>query len=100
MRVFELLILIELPFLKQGSRRVLPQEEGGQSPFKGATGEHGGPGVFFLPTIKIEMTVRGRGRQGLGDLGRAVDRQGTTDSGAEFEGCGVSVLQHAHWDEC
>src|SRR5438552_3603615 len=40
MRVFELLILIELPFLKQGSHCVLPQEIGSQSPFKGPPEEH------------------------------------------------------------
>src|SRR5207247_4200051 len=45
MRVFQLLILIELPFLKQGSRRVLAQKEGGHSPCKGASEQHRFPGV-------------------------------------------------------
>src|SRR2546425_7095658 len=45
LRVLELLILIELPFLKQHSRRVLPQKEGGQSAFESAPEEHGCPGV-------------------------------------------------------
>src|SRR5205809_7816862 len=93
MRVFELLILIELPFLKQGSRRVLPQEEGGQSPLKGAPEEHGGPGRFFLPTIKIAMTVTARARQVLVDLGRAVDDQATSDPGASSAAAGQGSFQ-------
>src|SRR5207237_6369311 len=72
MRVFELLILTELPFLKQGSRRVLPEKVGGQSPFKGAPEEHGCPGVFFLPAIQITMTVAARTGQVLAYLGVAV----------------------------
>src|SRR5207245_11564191 len=72
MRVLELLILIELPFSKQGSRCVLPQEIGSQSPFKGTPEEHGCPGVFLLPAIEIAMTVAARAGQVLADLGVAV----------------------------
>src|SRR2546425_9458375 len=53
MRVLELLILIEFPFLKQGSRRVLAEEVGGQSTFKGAPEEHGCPSIFLFPAIQI-----------------------------------------------
>ena len=60
LRVLELLILIELPFLKQHGRRVLPQKVGGHSAFEGASEEHGGPGVFLLPTIQITMAVAAR----------------------------------------
>src|SRR5205807_7371383 len=69
MRVFELLILTELPFLKQGSRCVLAQKEGRQSAFKGASEEHGCPGIFFFPAIEITMTVAARAGQVLADLG-------------------------------
>src|SRR5205823_12692035 len=93
MRVFELLILIELPFLKQGSRRVLPQEEGGQSPFKGVPEEHGGPGVCLLPTIKIAMTVTARARQVLVDVVIAVEHQATSDAGASRAAVGESSFQ-------
>src|SRR5439155_27179457 len=72
MRVLELLILIELPFLKQGSRCVLLEKEGGQSAFKGATKEHGCPGVFLLPAIEIAMTVAAWAGQVLAYLGVAV----------------------------
>src|SRR5436305_1531803 len=68
MRVLELLILIELPFLKQGRRRVLPQKVGGQSAFKGGSEEHGGPGVFLFPAIEITMAVAARADQILADL--------------------------------
>src|SRR5205807_7769735 len=88
MRVFELLILTEFPFLKQGSRRVLPEKVGGQSPFKGATEEHGGPGVFFLPAIEIAMTVESGAGQVLDDLGIAVHHQATSDSGGSSAAIG------------
>src|SRR5438552_18267885 len=81
MRVFQLLILIELPFLKQGSRRVLAQKEGGQSAFKGASEEHGCPAVLLLPTIEIAMTVAARACQVLADLGVAINHEATSDSG-------------------
>src|SRR5207302_4049838 len=81
MRVFELLILIELPFLKQGSRCVLPQKEGGQSAFKGAPEEHGGPDVFLLPAIEIAMTVAAWAGQILADVGIAIGHEATSDSG-------------------
>jgi hypothetical protein len=45
MRVLELLILIELPFLKQGYCRILSQEISRESPFEGAPEEHGRPSV-------------------------------------------------------
>src|SRR5437870_13039622 len=60
LRVLELLILIELPFLKQHGRRVLPQKVGGHSAFEGASEEHGGPGGFRLATIQITMAVAAR----------------------------------------
>src|SRR5207245_7457445 len=59
-RVLELLILIELPFLKHGSGCVLPKKEGGQSAFKGASEQHGCPAVLFLPAIQITMTIAPR----------------------------------------
>src|SRR3989442_10655521 len=73
MRELQLLILIECPLLKQGSRRVLPQKVRGQSPFKGAPEEHGCPSIFLLPAIQITMTVSARAGQILADLGIAVD---------------------------
>src|SRR5439155_27165871 len=93
MRVFELLILIELPFLKQSSRRVLAQKEGGQSPFKGATEQHGGPSVFLLPAIEITMTVAARAGEVLADLGIAVDHEATSDSGGSSAAVGESSCQ-------
>src|SRR5437867_1711325 len=81
MRVLELLILIELPCLKQGSRCVLVEKVGGQSPLKGATEEHGCPGVLLLPSIQITMTVAARTGEVLADLGIAVDHQATSDPG-------------------
>jgi len=44
----------------------LAEEIGGQSAFKGTPEEHGCPGVFFLPTIEIMMTVAGAGKSGIG----------------------------------
>src|SRR5207244_10350022 len=79
MRVFELLILIQLPFLKQGSRRVLAQKEGGQSAFKGAAEQHGGPSVFLLPAIEITMTVAARAGEVLADLGVARSEEHTSE---------------------
>src|SRR2546428_6401999 len=76
-----ILILIELPFLKQGSRCVLPQEIRSQSPFKGPPEEHGCPGVFLLPAIEITMAVATRAGQVLADLRVAVDHQATSDPG-------------------
>src|SRR2546427_11830148 len=93
MRVFKLLILIQLPFLKQGSRRVLPQKEGGQSAFKGASEEHGGPDVFLLPAIEIAMTVAPRAGQVLTDLGIAVDHEATSDPGESSAAVGESSFQ-------
>src|SRR5437879_8184681 len=93
MRVLDLLILTEFPFLKQGSRRVLAQKEGGQSPFKGATEEHGCPGVFFLPAIEIAMTVASRAGQVLADLGIAVHHQATSDSGGSSAAIGESSFR-------
>src|SRR2546428_10725752 len=79
MRVLELLILIRLPLLKQGRRRVLVEKVGGQCAFKGAAEEHGCPRVFLLPAIQIAMTVAARTGQVLADLGIAVDHQATSD---------------------
>src|SRR5437763_12641028 len=93
MRVLELLILTGLPFLKQGSRRILPQKEGGQSSFKGAPEEHGRPGVFLLPAIEIAMTVASRAGQVLADLGIAVHHQATSDSGGSSAAIGESSFQ-------
>src|SRR5439155_544305 len=93
MRVSELLILIDLPLRKQGSRRVLPEKVGGQSPFKGTPEEHGCPGVFFLPAIQIAMTVAARAGQVLADLGIAVHHQATSDSGGSSAAIGESSFQ-------
>jgi hypothetical protein len=93
MRVLELLILIKLPFLKQGDRRVLAEEIGVQSAFKGAPEEHGCPNVFLLPAIQITMTVAPRARQILADLGIAVDHQPTSDSGGSSAAVGESSFQ-------
>src|SRR5207247_7601656 len=78
-RVLELLILIELPFLKQGSRGILAQKEGGQSAFKGAAEEHGGPSIFLLPAIQITMTIASRAGEVLADLAVAINNQATSD---------------------
>src|SRR2546425_9042321 len=93
MRVLELLILIELPRLKQGSRCVLAQEVGGQSAFKGAPEEHGCPGVFLFPAIEIAMTVAARASQVLADLGVAVYHQATSDPGGSSAAVGESSFQ-------
>src|SRR5205814_2684643 len=93
MRVLELLILIELPFLKQGSRCVLAQKNGGQSAFKSAPEEHGGPGVFLFPAIEIAMTVAARAGEVLADLGVAVDHEATSDSGGSSAAVGESSFQ-------
>src|SRR5207253_103172 len=93
MRVLELLILTEIPFLKQGSRRVLAEEEGGQSAFKGAAEEHGGPSIFLLPTIQITMTIASRAGEVLADLGVAVDHEATSDSGGSTAAVGESSFQ-------
>src|SRR5438034_9615825 len=93
MRVLELLILIELPLLKQGSRRVLAEEVGGQSAFKGAPEEHGCPSIFLLPAIQITMTVAARAGQILADLGIAVDHQATSDPGESSAAVGESSFQ-------
>src|SRR5439155_9713158 len=93
MRVLELLILIRLPLLKQGRRRVLPEKVGGQSPFKDASEEHGCPGVFLLPAIEIAMTVASRAGQVLADLGIAVHHQATSDSGGSSAGIGESSVR-------
>src|SRR5437899_11546460 len=93
MRVLELLILIELPLLKQDSRRVLAEEIGGQSAFKGAPEEHGCPGVFLFPAIQITMTVAARAGQILADLGVAINHQATSDPGASSAAVGESSFQ-------
>src|SRR5439155_19252959 len=93
MRVLELLILIELPFLKQGSRRILAQEIGGKSPFKGAPKKHGCPGVFLLPTIEMAMTVAARADEILAGLGVAINHQATSDSGGSSLAVGESSFQ-------
>jgi hypothetical protein len=67
MRVFELLILKKLPFLKQHVSRVLAQKEGGQSAFESASEEHGCPGIFLLPAIQITMTAAARAGEILAD---------------------------------
>src|SRR5439155_11730711 len=46
-RVLQALVLASRPFAKQDSCRVLAEEVGGQSPFKGSPEEHGGPGVLL-----------------------------------------------------
>src|SRR5438309_6231119 len=93
LRVLKLLILRELPFLKQGSRRVLAQKEGGQSAFKGAPEEHGGPGVFLLPAIEITMTITARAGEVLAELGVAIDHEATSDSGGSSAAVGESSFQ-------
>src|SRR5438445_5814378 len=93
MRVLELLILIELPLLKQDSRRVLAEEIGGQSVFKGAPEEHGCPGVFLFPAIEIAMTVAAWAREILADLGVAVNHEATSDSGGSSAAVGESSFQ-------
>src|SRR5438477_10343137 len=93
MRVLELLILTELPFLKQGSRGILAQEVGGQSAFEGAAEEHGGPSIFLLPTIQVTMTIASRAGQILADLGVAVNHQATSDPGGSSAAVGESSCQ-------
>jgi len=93
MRVLELLIVTELPFLKQHSRRVFAQKVGGQSAFKGAPEEHGCPAVFLLPAIEIAMTVAARAGQVLADLGVAIDHEATSDSGGSSAAVGESSFQ-------
>src|SRR6266536_3614078 len=93
MRELQLLILIELPFLKQGSRRVLAEEVGGQSTFEGTSEEHGCPGVFLLPAIQIAMTVAARAGQILADLGIAIGHEATSDSGGSSLAVGESSFQ-------
>src|SRR5437870_7919193 len=93
MRILELLILIELPLLKQGSRGILAQKEGGQSPFKGAAEEHGGPSIFLLPTIQITMTIASRAGEVLADLGVAINHQATSDPGGSSAAVGESSCQ-------
>src|SRR5437868_14104354 len=93
MRVLELLILTGLPFLKQHGRRVLAEEIGGQSAFKGASEQHGGPGVFLFPAIDITMTVAARAGQILADLGIAVYHQATSDPGESSAAVSESSFQ-------
>src|SRR5207245_10611571 len=93
MRVFELLILIKLPLLKQHRSRVLVEKEGGQSPFKDASEEHGCPGVFLFPAIEITMTVAPRAGQVLTDLGRVVDHESTSEPGGSPAAMGESSFQ-------
>src|SRR3989442_11901078 len=88
MRELQLLILIQCPLLKQGSRRVLPQKVGGQSPFKGAPEKHGCPAVLFLPAIQITMTVAARAGEVLADLGVAINHQATSDPGGSSAAVG------------
>ena len=93
MRVLELLIVTELPFLKQHSRRVFAQKVGGQSAFKGAPEEHGCSGVFLLPAIEKAMSVAARAGQILADLGIAIDHEATSDSGGSSAAMGESSFQ-------
>src|SRR5438876_20226 len=93
MRVLELLILTELPFLKQGSRGILAQEVGGQSAFKGPPEEHGGPSIFLLRAIQITMTIATRAGEVLADLGVAINHQATSDPGASSAAVGESSFQ-------
>src|SRR5438105_12349885 len=93
MRVLELLILIRLPLLKQGRRRVLVEKVGGQCAFKGAAEEHGCPRVFLLPAIQIAMTVAARTGQVLADLSIAVDHQATSDPRESSAAVGESSFQ-------
>src|SRR6266536_2678257 len=93
MRVLEFLILIELPFLKQGDRRVLMEEIRAESAFKGAAEEHGCPAVLLLPTIEIAMTIAARAGQILADLGIAVYHQATSDPGGSSTAVGESSFQ-------
>src|SRR5206468_4323040 len=93
MRVFELLILIQLPFLKQRSRRILLQKEGGQSAFESTPEEHGCPGVFLLPTIEIAMTVAAWAGEILADLGIAIGHEAISDSGGSSAAVGESSFQ-------
>src|SRR5205807_1994178 len=93
MRVLELLILIRLPLLKQGSRRVLAEKVGGQCAFKGAAEEHGCPRVFLLPAIQITMTIASRAGEVLADLGVAINHQATSDPGASSAAVGESSFQ-------
>src|SRR5205807_757357 len=92
-RVLELLILKELPFLKHGSGCVLAQKEGGQSAFKGASEQHGCPAVLFLPAIEITMTIAPRAGQILADLAIAVYHQATSDPGESSAAVGESSFQ-------
>src|SRR5207249_11030676 len=93
MRVLELLIVTELPFLKQHSSRVFVQKVGGQSAFKGASEEHGCPAVFLLPAIEIAVTVASRAGQGLADRGVAVEQEATSDSGGSSAAVVESTCQ-------
>src|SRR5437899_11909397 len=83
----------KVPLLKQHRSRVLVEEEGVQSPFKGASEKHGCPGVFLFPAIEITMTVAPRAGQVLTDLGIAVDHEATSDSGGSSAAVGESSFQ-------
>src|SRR5438105_9602932 len=93
MRIIELLILIELPFLKQGSRGILAQEIGGQRAFEGTPEEHGCTRVFLLPAIQITMAVAARAGEVLADLGVAIDHQATSDPAGSSAAVGESSFQ-------
>src|SRR5207245_9681494 len=93
MRVLRRLILIRLPLLEQGRRRVLLEKVRGQWSFKGAAEEHGCPRVFLLPAIQIAMTVAARTGQVLADLGIAVDHQATSDPRESSAAVGESSFQ-------
>src|SRR5436190_20313951 len=82
-----------LPLLKQGSRCVLAQEIGGQSALKGASEEHGCPGVFLLPTVERAMAVSARAGQVVADLGVAVGHRATPEL---FGFCAVTADSSSH----
>src|SRR5438477_11726305 len=92
MRVLELLILTELPFLKQGSRGILAQEVGGQSAFEGAAEDHDGPSIFLLRAIQTTMTiVTGAGVE-LADVGVAIRALRIGDAGESSPALGRRVV--------
>ena len=52
-RVLERDIAISTPFLEKHCARVLSEEIGPERFFKRPAENHGGPGLFLLPTIEI-----------------------------------------------
>ena len=67
------------PVLEEYCRRIFAAKQGGHCLFEGSAEEHGGAGVFLLPSIEVAVPVTARAAQVLADLGVGVGHRDASE---------------------